>query len=90
MNDQIDSPFAGANPDVLTCIANLSERRGVHAAGIRQPHARTYAAPCGPADLMTARRSAADSTVKHFDPARTKSGVFLREITRRLIRRAGR
>ena len=59
------------------------QRRGVHPAGVRQPDAgyagRGWAADNDGADIW------ADSSVKFLDPC-TKSGVFLREITTRLIK----
>ena len=71
----------GHNPDVLTCIANLSNDEV-----FTPPHIvnkildqlnEAWAADHGGENIWT------DPNVKFLDPA-TKSGVFLREITRRL------
>jgi site-specific DNA-methyltransferase (adenine-specific) len=77
------APFAlrGRNPDVLTCIANLSNDEVFtppeFANRMLDTLAEAWAANNGGANLW------ADKTVKFLDPC-TKSGVFLREITRRL------
>jgi len=69
------------NPDVLTCIANLSSDEVFtppeFANRMLDTLAEAWAASHGGANLW------ADKTVKFLDPC-TKSGVFLREITRRL------
>jgi hypothetical protein len=71
----------GRNPDVLSCIANLSNDEVFTppklANRILDMLAEVWAADHDGANLW------ADSTVRFLDPA-TKSGIFLREITRRL------
>ena len=83
MNGQVSFSLRGRNPDVLTCIANLSNDEVFtppeFANRMLDTLAETWAATNGGADLWT------DSSVKFLDPC-TKSGVFLREITRRLTR----
>ena len=76
MSDQ--SPFAlrGRNPDVLTCIANLSNDEVFTSPGFANRMLDTLAAAWavkhGGANLW------ADETVRFLDPF-TKSGVFLRQ-----------
>ncbi len=71
----------GRNPDVLTCIANLSNDEVFTppelANRILETLADAWAAEHGGANIWT------DKTVRFLDPC-TKSGVFLREITSRL------
>ncbi|MBI2301208.1 MAG: Eco57I restriction-modification methylase domain-containing protein [Armatimonadetes bacterium] len=71
----------GRNPDVLTCIANLSNDEVFtppeFANRMLDTLAEAWASAHDGADLW------ADSSVRFLDPC-TKSGVFLREITRRL------
>jgi site-specific DNA-methyltransferase (adenine-specific) len=71
----------GRNPDVLTCIANLSNDEVFtppeFANRMLDTLAEAWAADNDGADLW------ADSSVRFLDPC-TKSGVFLREITSRL------
>lgn len=71
----------GRNPDVLTCIANLSNDEVFtppeFANRMLDTLTEAWAASHDGANLW------ADKTVKFLDPC-TKSGVFLREITRRL------
>lgn len=73
----------GRNPDVLTCIANLSNDEVFtppeFANRMLDTLAEAWARDNGGADIW------ADSTVRFLDPC-TKSGVFLREITSRLTR----
>lgn len=73
----------GRNPDVLTCIANLSNDEVFtppeFANRMLNTLAEAWAADHEGADLW------ADKTVKFLDPC-TKSGVFLREITTRLTK----
>lgn len=73
----------GRNPDVLTCIANLSNDEVFTPPELANRMLNTladaWAANNGGADLWS------NSTVRFLDPC-TKSGVFLREITRRLIK----
>ena len=81
MNDQASFSLRGRNPDVLTCIANLSNdevfTQPKFANRMLDTLAETWAANNGGADLW------ADSSVRFLDPF-TKSGVFLREIASRL------
>lgn len=81
MNEQVSFTLRGRNPDVLTCIANLSNDEVFTppelAGRMLDMLAQAWAADhCG-ADLW------ADKTARFLDPF-TKSGVFLREITSRL------
>lgn len=77
------APFTlrGRNPDVLTCIANLSNDEVFTPPDLvnrmLDQVAQTWARDRG-SSLW------ADPTVRFLDPA-TKTGVFLREITKRLI-----
>jgi site-specific DNA-methyltransferase (adenine-specific) len=79
----IQAQFAlrGRNPDVLTCIANLSNDEVFtppeFANRMLDTLAAAWAADHGGANLW------ADKTVRFLDPC-TKSGVFLREIVNRL------
>lgn len=72
----------GRNPDILTCIANLSNDEVFtppeFANQMLDTLEKTWAADHNGADLW------ADMNVRFLDPF-TKSGVFLREITQRLI-----
>ncbi|MDP3961060.1 MAG: Eco57I restriction-modification methylase domain-containing protein [Pseudorhodobacter sp.] len=81
MNTQVSFSLRGRNPDVLTCIANLSNDEVFtppeFANRMLDTLADAWAADHGGANIW------ADSTVKFLDPC-TKSGVFLREITSRL------
>ncbi|RWB73576.1 Eco57I restriction-modification methylase domain-containing protein [Mesorhizobium sp.] len=82
MNQQAGFTLRGRNPDVLTCIANLSNDEVFtppeFANRMLDTLAEAWAARNGGANIW------ADSTVTFLDPF-TKSGVFLREITTRLI-----
>lgn len=73
----------GRNPDVLSCIANLSNDEVLtppeFANQMLDTLAEAWADDNGRADLWT------DSSVTFLDPC-TKSGVFLREVTSRLTR----
>jgi hypothetical protein len=73
--------LGGRNPDVLTCIANLSNDEVFTppevATEMLEALAEAWAADHDGASIW------ADSTVRFLDPF-TKSGVFLREITSRL------
>lgn len=83
MNGQAGFSVRGRNPDVLTCIANLSNDEVFtppeFANGMLDNLAEAWATANNGADLW------ADSTVRFLDPF-TKSGVFLREITNRLTK----
>ena len=81
MNSQAAFTLRGRNPDVLTCIANLSNDEVFTppelANRMLDMLAEAWAEDHGGANLW------ADKRVRFLDPC-TKSGVFLREITRRL------
>lgn len=81
MSSEAGFTLRARNPDVLTCIANLSNDEVFtppeFANRILDTLAEAWAANHGGASLW------ADKTVRFLDPC-TKSGVFLREITRRL------
>nr|WIE93431.1 Eco57I restriction-modification methylase domain-containing protein [Mesorhizobium sp. WSM4875] len=82
MNEQAGFTLRGRNPDVLTCIANLSNDEVFtppeFANRMLDTLTEAWAARTGGANIWT------DRTVTFLDPF-TKSGVFLREITTRLI-----
>jgi site-specific DNA-methyltransferase (adenine-specific) len=81
MIEQASFTLRARNPDVLTCIANLSNDEVFtppeFANQMLNTLAEAWASNHGGADIW------ADKTVKFLDPF-TKSGVFLREITTRL------
>ncbi|MRR35208.1 restriction endonuclease [bacterium] len=81
MSTQASFVLRGRNPDVLTCIANLSNDEVFtppeFANRMLDAVAEAWAADNAGADIW------ADKTAKFLDPF-TKSGVFLREITSRL------
>ncbi len=81
MSTQASFALRGRNPDVLTCIANLSNDEVFtppeFANQMLDTLAVAWAADNNGANLW------ADKTVKFLDPC-TKSGVLLREITSRL------
>lgn len=83
MNEQASFTLRARNPDVLTCIANLSNDEVFtppeFANRMLDTLAEAWAANNDGAEIW------ADKTVKFLDPC-TKSGVFLREITSRLTR----
>lgn len=83
MNGQASFSFRGRNPDVLTCIANLSNDEVFtppeFANRMLDALAEAWAADNNGANIW------ADKTVKFLDPF-TKSGVFLREITSRFTK----
>lgn len=80
---QASFALRGRNPDVLTCIANLSNDEVFtppeFANRILDAIAKAWATNNDGANIW------ADSSVKFLDPC-TKSGVFLREITSRLTK----
>jgi len=82
MTQQASFTLRGRNPDVLSCIANLSNDEVFtppeFANRMLDTLADAWAAGNGGASLW------ADSKVTFLDPC-TKSGVFLREIAKRLI-----
>src|SRR3972149_4975292 len=83
MSEQVAFTLRGRNPDVLTCIANLSNDEVFtppeFANRMLDTLAEAWAANPGGANIW------ADKTVKFLDPG-AKSGVFLREITSRLTK----
>lgn len=83
MTEQAAFRLKGRNPDVLTCIANLSNDEVFtppeFANRMLDTLAEGWAAANGGANIW------ADSSVTFLDPC-TKSGVFLREIATRLIK----
>ena len=83
MSAKVGFALRGRNPDVLTCIANLSNDEVFtppeFANRMLNALAEGWAADHDGADLW------ADGTVRFLDPC-TKSGVFLREITSRLTK----
>lgn len=83
MSMQASFALRGRNPDVLTCIANLSNDEVFtppeFANRILDTVAEAWASDHHGADIW------ADRSVKFLDPC-TKSGVFLREITSRLTK----
>jgi hypothetical protein len=83
MNTQSSFSLRGRNPDVLTCIANLSNDEVFTPPGFANRMldtlAKAWAADNNGANVWV------DKTVKFLDPF-TKSGVFLREITSRLTK----
>lgn len=82
MTQQASFNLRGRNPDVLSCIANLSNDEVFtppeFANRMLDTLAAAWAADNDGADIWS------DSGVSFLDPC-TKSGVFLREIVRRLI-----
>src|ERR1700744_106847 len=83
MKRQAGFTLRGRTPDVLTCIANLSNDEVFtppeFANQMLDTLATAWAADHDGADLW------ADSSVRFLDPF-TKSGVFLREVTSRLTK----
>ena len=81
MNQQVSFTLRGRNPDVLTCIANLSNDEVFTppelAGRMLDRVAEAWGNDHDGANLW------ADKTARFLDPF-TKSGVFLREITKRL------
>ncbi len=82
MSEQVSFTLRGRNPDVLTCIANLSNDEVFTppelANRMLDMVAQAWANDHGGASLWASR------SVKFLDPF-AKSGVFLREVTRRLV-----
>ena len=82
MSEKAAFTLRGRNPDVLTCIANLSNDEVFtppeFANMMLDTLAEAWATANDGADIW------ANKTVRFLDPC-TKSGVFLREITRRLV-----
>lgn len=82
MSEPSGFSLRGRNPDILTCIANLSNDEVFtppeFANQMLDTLTEAWAADNDGANIW------ADKSVRFLDPC-TKSGVFLREITRRLI-----
>jgi site-specific DNA-methyltransferase (adenine-specific) len=83
MSKKASFSLRGRNPDVLTCIANLSNDEVFTPPDVANRMLDTI-------EVAWARDNKganiwADKSVKFLDPC-TKSGVFLREITGRLIK----
>ena len=82
MTAQASFSLRARNPDVLTCIANLSNDEVFtppeFVSGMLDAIAEAWAAGNGGANIW------ADKAVTFLDPF-TKSGVFLREVTTRLV-----
>jgi len=82
MNEQVSFTLRGRNPDVLTCIANLSNDEVFTppelANRMLDMVAEAWTADHGGASLW------ADKNVRFLDPF-TKSGVFLRESASRVV-----
>src|SRR5262249_37008100 len=83
MSEQASFSLRGRNPDILTCIANLSNDEVFtppeFANRMLDTLTEAWAAANDGADIW------ANSSVRFLDPC-TKSGVFLREITNRLTK----
>ena len=83
MIEQASFSMRGRNPDVLTCIANLSNdvvfTPPAFASRMLDTLAAAWAEDNAGANLWV------NKSVKFLDPC-TKSGVFLREITSRLTK----
>lgn len=83
MSELASFALRGRNPDVLTCIANLSNDEVFtppeFANRMLDTLAQAWAERHDGADIWS------DSSVRFLDPF-TKSGIFLREIATRLIR----
>lgn len=82
MIEQVAFSLRNRNPDVLTCIANLSNDEVFTPPALANQMldlvAEAWAADHGGANIW------AESSLRFLDPF-TKSGVFLREITTRLV-----
>ena len=83
MNSQASFSLRGRNPDVLTCIANLSNDEVFTPPEFANRMLDTFAGAW--ASENNGANIWADKTVKFLDPF-TKSGVFLREITSRFTK----
>jgi Eco57I restriction-modification methylase len=81
MISQASFTLRGRNPDVLTCIANLSNDEVFTPPGLANRMLDTLAEAW--AKQHNGANLWANKSVTFLDPC-TKSGVFLREITRRL------
>lgn len=83
MSNKASFSLRGRNPDVLTCIANLSNDEVFTPPDVANRMLDTLAEAW--ASDRAGANIWADKTVRFLDPC-TKSGVFLREITSRLIK----
>lgn len=83
MSDQASFKLRNRNPDVLTCIANLSNDEVFTPPELANRMLDTLAAAW--AEQHNGADIWADRNIKFLDPC-TKSGVFLREITSRLTK----
>jgi len=83
MSTQARFTLRGRNPDVLTCIANLSNDEVFTPPELANRMLDTLEQAWAQSHEGTSIWS--DPTVRFLDPC-TKSGVFLREITSRLIK----
>lgn len=83
MSSQVSFSIRGRNPDVLTCIANLSNDEVFTPPEFAGRMLDTLA--CAWATAHKGANIWADNSVRFLDPF-TKSGVFLREITSRLTK----
>jgi len=82
MNQQASFSLRGRNPDVLTCIANLPNDEVFTPPEFANQMLDTLAKAW--ADGNDGANIWKDPNVRFLDPC-TKSGVFLREITSRLV-----
>lgn len=80
--EQVSFSLRGRNPDVLNCIANLSNDEVFTPPEFANRMLDTLATAW--AESHHGANIWADSTVRFLDPC-TKTGVFLREIAKRLI-----
>lgn len=83
MTEQVAFSVRNRNPDVLTCIANLSNDEVFTPPEFANQMLDLLAASW--ADAHDGANIWANSSLRFLDPF-TKSGVFLREITSRLVR----
>lgn len=83
MTEQVSFSLRGRNPDVLTCIANLSNDEVFTPPEFANRMLDTLTEAW--ADSHNGANLWADKAVKFLDPC-TKTGVFLREITSRLTK----
>lgn len=83
MSDQAGFALRGRNPDVLTCIANLSNDEVFTPPEVANRMLDTLTGAWSSSN--DGANIWADPTIRFLDPC-TKSGVFLREITNRLTK----
>jgi site-specific DNA-methyltransferase (adenine-specific) len=82
MNERVPLAIRGRNPDILTCIADLSNDEVFTPPVLAQQMLDLVGSAW--AESHDGASIWADPTVRFLDPF-TKSGVFLREITARLV-----